>query len=104
MDAITRLILALSHRYSAIFVMIDSVDFYDRNWENEIEQFIDLWKKTIRKVNRRKKKSDVTGVLKVLITASSRAAYFYPPGKFSDVFEMPEENDADDQGSYDEFG
>jgi hypothetical protein len=101
LSGIAQLLRNIRRRYSAIFILVDSVDFYDDEYEEEILQFISKIKKLIKVFNKRQKQEN-GGVLKLLMTASSQSSCFSPSSRSSVIMHMPEEIDGDED-KFEEF-
>ncbi|KAH4016382.1 hypothetical protein HBI81_195060 [Parastagonospora nodorum] len=101
LSGLAQLLRNIRRRYSAIFILIDSVDFYDDEYEEEILQFISKIKRLIKVFNKRQKQEN-GGVLKLLMTASSQSSCFSPSSRSSLIMHMPEEIDGDED-KFEEF-
>ncbi|KAI4907047.1 hypothetical protein J4E90_009941 [Alternaria incomplexa] len=88
-DALAHLLRDLRKDYSAMFILIDGIEYYDSKWEDEMDDFV----KSIRKLGKSFNKPDEEtsgGVLRVLLTASSWSRRFSPPPKSLAVLDVPE--------------
>jgi hypothetical protein len=96
--ALAHLLRDLRKQYSAMFLLIDAVEFYDSEWEDEMDDFVKSMRKLVKSFN---KPDDGTsgGVLRVLLTASSWSNRFLSPPKSLVVLDVPEYVD----GSLDGF-
>jgi len=96
--AVVRLLRELRKEYKAIFILIDAVDFYDSDREDEMDDFMKNMRKLVRSFN---KVADGTsgGVLRVLVTASTWTKRFTAPKKSMVLLDVPEHLD----GSMDGF-
>ncbi|KAH5013566.1 hypothetical protein HBI75_193840 [Parastagonospora nodorum] len=101
LSSLAQLLPNIRRRYSAIFIMVDSVDFYDEKFEEEIWQFISEIKKLIKVFNKSQKQEN-GGVLKLLMTASSQSSCFSHSSRSSVTMHMPEEIDGDED-KFEEF-
>ena len=101
LSSLAQLLRNIRRSYSAIFIMVDSVDFYDDEYEEEILQFISKIKRLIKVFNKKQKEDD-GAALKLLMTASSRSSCFSPSSRSSVILHMPEEIDGDEDG-FEEF-
>jgi len=97
-EAVIRLLRALRKVHKATFILIDAVDFYDSEWEDEMEKFVGSMRKLVRWFNK-PNNGRSGGVLRVLVTASTWSKCFSSPKKPLIVLDLPEELD----GSMDGF-
>jgi hypothetical protein len=96
--AVIRLLQGMRKAYSAIFILIDAVEFYDSEWEDEMDDFVKSMRKLIKWFN--KPENGASGsVLRVLVTASSWSKRFSSPPRSLAVLDAPEHID----GSLDGF-
>ncbi|KAH6288687.1 hypothetical protein HBI39_215080 [Parastagonospora nodorum] len=101
LSGLAQLLRNIRRRYNAIFILIDSVDFYDDEYEEEILQFISKIKRLIKVFNKRQKQEN-GGVLKLLMTASSQSSCFSPSSRSSLIMHMLEEIDGEED-KFEEF-
>ncbi|KAL5114049.1 hypothetical protein ACEQ8H_008063 [Pleosporales sp. CAS-2024a] len=102
LKTLARLLKTIAPQYSAIFILVDAIDFYDNEWEDEVVRFLNKVKRLVRVFNKRKKHKGSSGVLKMLMSASSQSSHFLP---FSDNFQllhMPEDVEGDEK-DFEEF-
>jgi hypothetical protein len=100
LTSFTRLVRSIAPRYSAIFILVDSIDFYDHEWEHKVLKFIKKLKKLIRAFNKRQQ--DLGEVLKMLVAASSQSSCFSASRDSIPVLHIPEDIDGDED-SFEEF-
>lgn len=97
-EAVAQLLRGLRKAYSAMFILIDAVEFYDFKWEDEMDDFVKNMRKLVRWFN--KSEDGTSGsVLRVLVTASSWSKRFSSPPRSLVVLDVPEYID----GSLDGF-
>jgi len=95
---LAQLLRELRKEYSAIFILIDGIDFYDSRFGEEIDDFVKSMRKLVKLFN----KSDdeaLGGVLRVLLTTATWSRRFNSPAKPLAVIDVPENT----EGSMDGF-
>jgi hypothetical protein len=86
---IGNLIKSLRGHHSAIFVIIDGIDYYDLNWEKEVKYIV----RTLLRLAAADVES--SGVLKVLFAATTHTNGWPQGGKSAVVLDVPDEIDGD---------
>jgi hypothetical protein len=71
--ALGELILELRRESQAIFVLVDGLDFFDSEWNDEVLQFIRGLNKVIKKARKQACAGEVGGPVKVLLTTSTQS-------------------------------
>lgn len=95
-DTIITLLSSLVSYYDSIFLIIDSLDYFDSEWETEAKRLTKGFTKLAKQVNeRREKGTEVIGTLKVLLTVSTNFEYVPERGKGVVKLEVPDEVDED---------
>jgi hypothetical protein len=97
-NVVTHLLRDLRKKNKAIFILIDAVEFYDEEWEDEMNAFLKSIRKLVRSFNKPDERTS-GGVLRVLVTASTWSRRFSSPKKSLVVLDVPEHLD----GSMDGF-
>ena len=94
LTAIRELILKLRQHLKAVFVLIDGIDFFDGEWNDEVLEFIDGIGKVVSKARKR-----VGGPVKVLLTASpSRSRCFTARSQTGILLDVPEDMSGERNG------
>jgi hypothetical protein len=88
--ALGELILELRRESQAIFVLVDGVDFFDSEWNDEVLRFIRGLYKVIKKARKQACAGEVGGPVKVLLTTSTQSRCFTMATKSAVVLEVPE--------------
>jgi hypothetical protein len=96
--AVLQLLRGLRKAHNAIFILIDAVEFYDSEWEDEMDDFMKRMRKLTKWFNKPENGTS-GGVLRVLVTASSWSKRFSSPPRSLVVLDVPEHID----GSLDGF-
>ncbi|KAI4639382.1 hypothetical protein J4E93_009210 [Alternaria ventricosa] len=86
---LTQLLRELRKKYDAIFILIDGVDFYDSDFEEEIDDFVKSMKKLIKSLNKPDDEA-LGGVVRVLLTTATWSSRFDSPAKPLVVIDVPE--------------
>ena len=86
---LTQLLRELRKKYDAIFILIDGVDFYDSDFEDEIDDFVKSMRKLVKSLNKPDAEA-LGGVLRVLLTTATRSSRFDSPAKPLVVIDVPE--------------
>lgn len=101
LSSLARLLRIIRQSYNAIFILVDSIDSYEEDREDEVLRFISKIQKLIKLFNKRREKEG-GGVLKLLMSASSRSSCFSRSSRSSVILEISE--DTDEEGdSFEEF-
>lgn len=84
--------------YDAIFVMIDGVEFFDRQWEEKMKKMTKCVKSSVNAFNADDEGASRVGTLKVLLTAASYSSCLASVGASMTVIDMPEDIERDGDG------
>ena len=89
---LTKLMKDLRKQYSSMFVLIDAVDFYDLDWEDEMNDFVKSMRKLVKLFDQ---PADGTpgSDLRILMTASTWSRRFSSPPRSMVVLDVPEDVD-----------
>lgn len=86
MAVISALVLELQVHLKAIFILVDGIDFFHSDWEDEVQEVIQGLSRVAFQ-----RRGLIGGPLKVLFTASTPSHCFEPSTRIPVVLEMPKD-------------
>jgi hypothetical protein len=86
MAVISALVLELQVHFKAIFILVDGIDFFHSDWEDEVQEVLQGLSKVAFA-----RQGPIGGPLKVLFTASTQSRCFEPSTRIPVVLEMPKD-------------
>jgi len=88
-NVLTQLLRELRKEYNAIFILIDGIDFYDSDFEEEVDDIVKSMRKLVKSLNKADDEA-LGGVLRVLLTTATWSSRFGSPAKPLVVIDVPE--------------